>query len=412
MIPDNYIVNQNPMKFGGRQSDYVQRSEEVIQWGLKLISSHPKESENYKALFTTIMEGFAKVRHELAISHGTVDAKYFGRSRMFSMGDVEITGLSKEYKGFNNSLLSLFSTLLKGRIPLQGELTPQQKKLTVEDIFLGRKCALEIELISQEEAIRRKFLMPTAEMIRDQQDARQNLPPVKMVDYDENNYPPTDKEMEMYESFNRYMQTMKQKNPELYTRSKIWYVLKRLSEAFPLPTPIFNDQKCLVGLKGNIDNMKSIYAIGTVRIQFGNKMYALSKYITWACRDGVTDPADRMLNTVGVILHQDRFLLNDSIDEIAKIFKKAIEWDRSQDLQVLKNDVGLIRYLFAHAMPFSRGSAAIGEWIEKLVYRVHNYDCVHSAKTLGDMEAFIAPLWSTFQKKIYETTFALVDRGA
>lgn len=117
-----------------------------------------------------------------------------------------------------------------------------------------------------------------------------------------------------------------------------------------------------------------------------------------------------MQHTTAVILHQDRFLLKETLNEIAKIFKQAMQWDRSQPIQALKNDVGLFRYLFAHAMPFSRGSAAVAEWIEKLIYRAHHFDCQHATHTMGDLEAFVAPLWPTFQNNAYDATLSLVDR--
>lgn len=409
MMNSSYMIQQNSMKYGGKQSEFIEKTEEVIQWGLKVVITD-KKSDDYRDLFFTLLEGFAKARHDLAVSHKTKDAKYFGRSRMHSMGDVEMTGLGNEYKEYNKRLLSLFSTILKGHIPLKGE--PVKKKVHVEEKHLGRKSSLEIELLSESEATKRRWLIPQTEMLRDLQVANQHLPTVVGLEIvDENNYPPTNEEKQVLESFNHHMQVMKQKNPELYTRSKIWYVLNKLSLAIPRPVPVYDNLDNCIGLKGDINNIRSIYAIGTVRIQIDDKMYALSKYITWACQDHTTDPLERMQHTTAVILHQDRFLLNETLNEIAKIFKQAMLWDRSQDLQALKNDVGLIRYLFAHAMPFSRGSATIAEWMEKLIYRAHNFDCLHVANTMGDMEAFVAPLWSTFQNNAYNATFSLVDRG-
>jgi hypothetical protein len=403
----SYLLGKNAMKYGGNQLKFIERSEEAIQWGLKVI--HEKnEIDDYSTIFFTLLDGFAKARHDLAVSNNTTDAKSFGRSRMHSADDVAMTTLCGDYSEFNLRLLNLFSSLLKDCIPMEG--SPTKNKIKVEEMLLGRKCALEIELLTSSEARKRKWVCTLSEMIKDLQASYEMLPRVPSLHaIDENNYPPTTQEKQIYESLNHHMKIMKQKYPELYLRSKLWYVIDKLSLAFPAPQPIYNEQKICVALEGNINNIRSIYAIGTVRIQIDNKMYALSKYITWASQDTVTPPSDRMLQTTAVILHQDRFLMNDTLKEIAKIFKQSLLWDRSQNIQDLKNNVGLIRYLFAHAMPFNRGSASIAEWLEKLIYRVHQFDCQHVTSTMGDMEAFVAPLWSTFQSNVYDATITLND---
>lgn len=120
MDNSSYMIQKNSMKYGGMQSDFTKKSEEAIEWGLKLVTTDKKDSDDYKDLFFTLLEGFAKIRHDLAISHKTKDAKYFGRSRMYSIGDVEMTVLGSEYNEFNKRLLNLFSTTLKDHImPLE-----------------------------------------------------------------------------------------------------------------------------------------------------------------------------------------------------------------------------------------------------------------------------------------------------
>lgn len=62
----------------------------------------------------------------------------------------------------------------------------------------------------------------------------------------------------------------------------------------------------------------------------------------------------------------------------------------------LKKRIGLFRYLFAQRTPYSRGSAMIGEWFEKALYKFHCYDFVYKydevisngGLPLGDLDAF------------------------
>ncbi|MGZ3633642.1 MAG: hypothetical protein ACXU9U_00275 [Parachlamydiaceae bacterium] len=108
-----------------------------------------------------------------------------------------------------------------------------------------------------------------------------------------------------------------------------------------------------------------------------------------------------------LIFHQDRHLTTPMLQEISKVFREALKWNRKQPIVQLRNTVGLIRYLFSHAMPFSRGSATIGEWIEKIIYNSHGFKFEHKIGTKGDLEALTAPLWSTFITEKYHTTISL-----
>jgi len=49
-------------------------------------------------------------------------------------------------------------------------------------------------------------------------------------------------------------------------------------------------------------------------------------------------------------------------NEMAQEFKQMLEWDGSEQKQ-LQEQMALFQYLFAHAMPELRGSAAISEWL-------------------------------------------------
>ena len=55
-------------------------------------------------------------------------------------------------------------------------------------------------------------------------------------------------------------------------------------------------------------------------------------------------------------------------------------------------------------MPFARGSAAIGEWLEASIYHYHGFDGFHhKTTTLGDLEAITALSLSDFLNRYDET---------
>ena len=78
-----------------------------------------------------------------------------------------------------------------------------------------------------------------------------------------------------------------------------------------------------------------------------------------------------------------------TLNEIAKLFKQAIE---CRDVAVLSKTVAHLRYLYSHAMPFTRGSSATCEWLEQAIYLSKGYDLEYKKTLLIDMEALTLPL--------------------
>jgi hypothetical protein len=144
-----------------------------------------------------------------------------------------------------------------------------------------------------------------------------------------------------------------------------------------------------------------------MRIEMANKLFALSDFLTLVEIDGKSDPIATMAKSDVLLGHQDQYLIAAMLQENAQIFERALLWDK-KDIQDLKNQVALFRYLFAHAMPFSRGSAAVGEWLEKAIYQYQGYHCKHNPSLLGDCEALTAS-WSTFAAERYAKTITLTS---
>ena len=113
------------------------------------------------------------------------------------------------------------------------------------------------------------------------------------------------------------------------------------------------------------------------------------------------DPVDLMTTrtdpTVISLIHQDRFLISETLRDIANLFKQVIEWN-GEETQQLVDLVGLINYLFAHAMPFERGSAAVSEWLEMAIYKYHGLDMQYNESVSINMEALILPLYEFIAK--------------
>jgi hypothetical protein len=139
-----------------------------------------------------------------------------------------------------------------------------------------------------------------------------------------------------------------------------------------------------------------------MRLQVEGKMVPLSQYITWMCVDQEEDTIDRMTNeSVSTIIHQDPFLIREMLQDVAKLFKEAVLWNRDKDdLKKLKDRVALIDYELSHAMPFYRGSAAIAEWIEMALYQYHGFTLRYLPEKLVNLEALTSPLHEFIQGEL------------
>lgn len=80
---------------------------------------------------------------------------------------------------------------------------------------------------------------------------------------------------------------------------------------------------------------------------------------------------------------------------LADIFKACLD---SDSLTSLQKNIAIFRYLFAHACPYERGSAAVSEWIEKAIYLYKGYEVQYPEGYRIDLEAMTSLDLSEFVK--------------
>ncbi|MBX9743896.1 MAG: hypothetical protein K2X08_01650 [Chlamydiales bacterium] len=378
-------------RYGGTQAEYLKRSSKTVQQGLIEVSEARGQGKDLTQLFFSLMNSLAKARNEIAEACGTEDSLLFGRHRMHVTEDVNHTCLGGgeqyneglHYKPYNQKTLSFLQEIIKGKIPLKNY--PKETKFQIFNEYEGRKCSFELELITEQGVHAKQWDKEVHnEFIKTVK--RLKIDPIPNLNrMDEKDFPSTKSDEALLGKFHKSMQSIKKASPEIYIHPKMNFILNKINEFFP------------PSLDGVSSNAKKIYLLGKVRIEMDGKMYALSQYIAWTYQDGKIDPVARLNRFSVVILHQDRYLIEPTLKEISEIFKTALQWESSSgNLKELKTQVALIRYLFAHAMPYVRGSAAIGEWIEEIIYRDRGLSFRRIEGQSADLEAFAAPLWSTY----------------
>jgi len=278
-----------------------------------------------------------------------------------------------------------------------------QKKFQINSFYQGRSTRFEIELLDKKDIIAREWTKPV-------HSKTVNILPHIKLDLDTDsmdrpNFPSTDKDRITLKDFHQNQMTIKANFPDVYVHEKMNYLLSAIDNCFPL-----RELKVIPGTSTtqfvkNELNIRSIYVIAKVSCEFNSKLYALSKYITWTHQDNETDPVERMTDIPVLILHQDLYLLDDTLKEISTIFERALRWNKKEDpIEDLVNEVGILRYLFTHAMPYIRGSSAIGEWLEESIYKSHDLNFERRPGQSADLEALTAPTLDKFMNRHYKHT--------
>lgn len=395
--PSTYIIDRNPGKFGGQQADFVARSRAAIAMGLRKISETVKDEKNLTDLFFTLLNDFEALRGEIAHAHGTKDADKFGRKRAEDgVSDHYFTYLDQEYGDYGRKLLLLLQGHLRG-MKIERK-SPGREIKKIEDPTTG--STFEIEVLDYDDLVRHHWHAPIAS---------EHLPEGFPIDLLEKKAQSQTLKPAERRKLRGAFRQFKESAPELYKRFKMNTLILQIQHDFPSPkvTQLPGGGHHIDGEEGNL---KSFYVLGTARLMVGEKRFATTQYLTWLYRDFSMHPADRMLrDSTIMVIHQDVFLMQETLQEIARIFAKAVLWDR-QDLNDLKRQVGLFRAYFAHNMPCERGSAAMGDWFEALLYAMHDYEVEHEHKKMVDLETLTTPLLSVFLKN-YEAMTILKPRA-
>ena len=160
-----------------------------------------------------------------------------------------------------------------------------------------------------------------------------------------------------------------------------------------------------------VQQTKPIFFFFTMRHKIGEKMYAISQYVTWLNHipgESVDRTLQRAhLHSHWVILHQDIFLQTDTLAECNRLFQHVMQWNKTYGLQDLKMRMAPLMYLLSHNHRDIRGPAAENEWLERAIYRSFGFHVHALPDRMFDLEAF-SSCYSTF-RDTYGISFDLVE---
>ena len=391
--------------YGGTQEDFIAKGEEAIQTGLRMIRETVESKGDLKELFFRILAVFEDKRHQIAKALYTPDmANKFGRRRFEdTIAITEYTSLDEapRYSEYCQMYLTFLKETLKDKIPKKGTFDKQE--LTIEEPWLGRKCRFVCTLMTEKETDQLGWThgQHNRALIDSVTIAAMGTTSESVAEaaIKEEHFPATEEERQYIAKFRACLEKVKKddkRKPE-YVKIKMQGAFRRAQESISKSQETFRQCQSRVAQSVSKSDLQFFYIIGKVYLEINKKWYALSEYLAWGFQTG-GDPIESLDSSGVWIIHQDPYLINDTLKDAASCFEKALQWDKATgDIKDLMDRVNPLVYLDWHAMRPERGGATIGEWLEQLPYR-YLLDKKLTRLKKGDLLAFIAPLFSTFCK--------------
>ena len=140
---------------------------------------------------------------------------------------------------------------------------------------------------------------------------------------------------------------------------------------------------------------------GIFSFSYEKKQCFCSYYIDYSHQD-TSFKTMRDLSKIAIV-HPTGEEVAETFKIVRKLFAECVSWDESPDtFAEFKTKLATWSYLFAHLAPFSRGSAAIREWMECALLQLHGLTLSYNPRKVLDCEALTTWSLSKFLE-IYDT---------
>jgi hypothetical protein len=155
---------------------------------------------------------------------------------------------------------------------------------------------------------------------------------------------------------------------------------------------------------------KTHFLVFSLRHQVLGKLYATTQYVTWLHRipgEDLQSTLERaQMHSKFRVIHQDIFLVEDTLRECEALFERVLEWDHSMGLDELKERMAPLIYLLTHNHRDIRGGAAANEWLERGIYKAFGFHILAPTTRMVDLNAF-ANVYKEFVVE-YKDSFDLI----
>lgn len=183
-----------------------------------------------------------------------------------------------------------------------------------------------------------------------------------------------------------FTEIYRQNDPARYQQDAIHVVVDALEDKVPWPRP------------GRLKTIHS-YVLATGWLETGlDSRLEMSRYLLRMDQEQATLQPSPI-----IVLHQDGFLVPQTMNRVRMIFNEIIQAPRDQrnDKVWLRKRLGLIRYLFAQATPLERGSADCAGAIERALAPARDLGLLDRRDAVMeiDLEALTAESLGAFMER-------------
>ena len=403
----NYLYDIDPNKYfeKDKQEDYLQQAMGAVNTGLKDLQGIRGSQRGFHDAFYGIWRKFSNIRNKIAAKHGTDDNELFGLSRLkvhHSAGSCGTTPLTDAYAEYNNLCQDRIRVVLRSMKYHWSGFT--QNKTEID----GRKFSLTVEVMNKAD-VRAK----APELAEIQKALGQNVTFRQLAVQPELPKRIYERNIEIHNRahLSGRVAIMKWAFPDIRQSSGIQFLVGCTIAGLALNSfdfsPVFLAITLItvyaMALLVRDERRKTHYVLTTVGLQINEKRnLPLGGHLTWMQVDGLKDPIEDMRGrSITFVMHQDVYLINETMKEIAKMFEACILWDKGkQTIRELKDRVAMFRFVYAYCMPNYRGDGAIGDWMEILIYRFHDFPGAHhNSETLPCFEPLSALTFEQYQER-------------
>lgn len=364
----NYIFLKDNSAFGGQQSVYLLRSQEIIEKTSNRILEAIQNRKDLTELFHELLGELGQQRQMIAKRAGTENWQHFGKLRFTNQTSSAMytcLGIPR-YEEYNKRVLGRLNRFYKDYFE-KNEKTPSKSLKFVKCLDRQSTFELSFERIESIPERLRKVINQKKELT-ETLGKRFNVP-ADFVMQEQN-----------------ITDVLKKTSPREYTRIRDFTTLETLVAASV-------DLLTLPGLVKvrKIDGLMKLVITGEIIVDGAPRRINFTEIHAFKHKD------TNFTESTALMVHQDSFHHEPILGDIAKIFRETIEIP-SENLDKIKEKSALFKYLFSHATPYERGSAAIGEWLERSLYLYHGYSMTYSDQYSPDLEALIEPFGNFWKK--------------
>lgn len=361
----SYITTTYNNPFLLTPAAYKQTTDAIIDQATQQIKTAVANHESLTELFHQMIKNMAHKQTELANQAKLDKAHLYGlrRDKNPFQGTCSISWIQTKQQDYHKKALLKLVDYLQ---PIQRtKMQILQTKHQVQfEPCLGRASSIQFEIFNPESNNLFSFnqaIDPTNSI-----DLYLKLCELGEIEPEHRDNP--DLGIALFSKNIEALKRLKMNNPTFYKKLKLQASAFEAKREYPL-------------------KLQSDWILATNRLQIGDKMYAISQYLTWAYRDLVNDPIDKMTErSIVMVLPQDPFLIDPLLQEIARIFDKTLK-SNGNHLPTLQAYIAEMKYLLDHTSPFHLQSYEISKWIELTVYRYFGYDIEYVSGKNSFLEA-------------------------